>query len=250
MIRPDGPTNSLSVVCIWSQERCLWSAGASTFFRVHTRRIVVAVLRDASVLRERFGSAPARGATEISALNAKADDPTCEHVHHHHDPMAAQEERFAAKQIDTPQAVLHVPDKAQPGRTIVPCSGSIVLRKHAADNVFVDIDAKGTRDLLCDAGTASTGIAALELDDRVDELLRWPLWARAPMTTRREKPPTFAFLERLVKSQQGSGLQDDRELGKSACRNEQGSKTQNEAIERIQVRRPPPRAAADDQLVL
>src|SRR5262249_48724410 len=43
-----------------------------------------------------------RGATEISALNAKANDPTREHVHHHHDPMAAQEYRFAAKQIDAP----------------------------------------------------------------------------------------------------------------------------------------------------
>src|SRR5689334_1498399 len=54
-----------------------------------------------------------RGATEVGALNAKANDPTCEHVHHHHDPMAAQEYRFAAKQIDAPQAVLHMPDKAQ-----------------------------------------------------------------------------------------------------------------------------------------
>ena len=107
-----------------------------------------------------------RGATGISALNAKANDPTCEHVHHHHDPMAAQEYRFAAKQIDAPQAVLYMPDKAQPGWTIGSCFGSIVFREHAADDVFVDIDAKGTRNLLCDAGTANTGIAALELDDR------------------------------------------------------------------------------------
>jgi hypothetical protein len=125
-----------------------------------------------------------RGATEISALNAKANDPTCEHVHHHHDPMAAQEYRFAAKQIDAPQAVLHMPDKAQPGRTICSCFGSIVFRKHAADDVFVDIDAKGTRNLLCDAGTANTGIAALELDDRTDEFFRWPFWSGAPMTFR------------------------------------------------------------------
>src|SRR5882672_9509919 len=158
-----------------------------------------------------------RGATEISALNAKANDPTCEHVHHHHDPMAAQEYRFAAKQIDAPQAVLHMPDKAQPGRTICSCFGSIVFREHAADDVFVDIDAKGTRNLLCDAGTANTGIAALELDDRVDEFLRWPFWSGAPMPSRREKPPIFAFLERLVESQQGSGLQDDRKLRDSAC---------------------------------
>src|SRR3977135_2586259 len=113
-----------------------------------------------------------RHATEISALNAKADDPACKHVHNHHDPMAAQEYRFAAKQIDAPQAVLHMPDKAQPGRAIGSRSRSIVFRERAADDVFVDIDAKGTRYLLCDAGTANTGIAALELDDRVHDVLR------------------------------------------------------------------------------
>src|SRR5436305_8152934 len=123
--------------------------------------------------------------------------------------------------IDAPQAVLHMPDKAQPGRTIGSCLGPIVFREHPADDVFVDIDAKGVRNLLCDAGTANTGIAAFELDDRVDEFLRWPFWAGAPMTSRREKPPIFAFPERLVESQQGSGLQDDRELRDSACRHEQ-----------------------------
>jgi hypothetical protein len=42
-------------------------------------------------------------------------------------------------------------------RAITSCSGSIVLREHAADDIFVDIDAKGQRDLLGDAGTASPG---------------------------------------------------------------------------------------------
>src|SRR5438094_8257579 len=99
--------------------------------------------------------------------------------------MAAQEYRFAAKQIDAPQAVLHMSDEAQPGRSIDSCFGSIVFREHPADDVFVDIDAKGTHNLLCDARTANTGIAALELDDRVDEFLRWTFWAGAPMTSRR-----------------------------------------------------------------
>ena len=134
-----------------------------------------------------------RGATRISALNAKANPPG-EHVHHHHHPMASQEERFAADQIDAPQAVLQMPDKAQPGWAIISRSGSIVFRQHAADQVFVDVDVKGTRDLLGDAGTANTGIAAFEFDDRVDELLRWPLWAGAPMATRREKPSIFRLL--------------------------------------------------------
>ena len=72
----------------------------------------------------------------------------CEHVHHHHDPVAAQEYRFAAEQIDAPQAVLHMSDKAQPGRATGSCLGSIVFREHPADDVFVDIDAKGVRNLL------------------------------------------------------------------------------------------------------
>ena len=62
-------------------------------------------------------------------------------------------------------------DKAQPGRAIGSGSGPIVLREHAADDVFVDIDAKGPRNLPGDAGTANPGIATLELDDRVDEVL-------------------------------------------------------------------------------
>ena len=51
-----------------------------------------------------------------------------------------------------------------------------MFRQHAADHVFVDVDAKGTRDLLGDAGTANTGITAFEFDDRVNELLRWQSW--------------------------------------------------------------------------
>ena len=44
-------------------------------------------------------------------------------------------------------------------------------RLAATDDVFVDIDAKGSRDLLGDTGTADPRIAALERDDRVDEFL-------------------------------------------------------------------------------
>jgi hypothetical protein len=53
-----------------------------------------------------------------------------------------------------------------------------------------------------------------------------------------------------MEPQQSAGLQDDRELGDSACWHEQRSKTQGEAIERTQIRCPSPRAIADEQLVL
>ena len=64
-----------------------------------------------------------RGTTEISAFNAKANDPTGKYVHHHHDPMTAQEERFAAKQIDAPQAVLQMPMKLSQDGPSVPAPG-------------------------------------------------------------------------------------------------------------------------------
>src|SRR5450830_618603 len=70
-------------------------------------------------------------------------------------------------------------------------------------------------------GQPTRGLAAFDLYDRVDELLRRSLRAGTPMTSRREEPPIFAFLERLVESEQGSGLQDDGELRNSAWRHEQ-----------------------------
>jgi len=46
-------------------------------------------------------------------------------------------------------------------RAIGSGSGSTVLGKHTADDIFVDINAKGPRDLLGDAGAAGPGIVAL-----------------------------------------------------------------------------------------
>jgi hypothetical protein len=37
-------------------------------------------------------------------------------------------------------------------------------------------------------GMGGRRIAALELDDRVDEFPRWPFWAGTPMASRREEP--------------------------------------------------------------
>ena len=61
-------------------------------------------------------------------------------------------------------------------------------------------------------GAAFVLLGVCGRDDRVDDFLRWPFWAGAPMASRRKKPPIFAFLERRVESEQGFWLQDDREL--------------------------------------
>ena len=112
------------------------------------------------------------------ALDAKADDAAGEHVHDQHHPMAAQEDRFAAEQVDAPEAVLGLRDERQPGRAIgTRVLGPVVLRKHAANDILVDLDAEGMRDLLGDAQVAELGIAGLHLDDRRDDFQRWPFRA-------------------------------------------------------------------------
>ena len=63
-------------------------------------------------------------AVEIGRGNPKTDDPTGEDVHHHHDPIAFEQNRLDAEKIDAPQAVPGMSDCRQPGGAAVrPWSG-------------------------------------------------------------------------------------------------------------------------------
>ena len=59
-----------------------------------------------------------RDACNICRFDAEANESAREDVHGQHDPMAAQENRFYAEQIDAPRAVLGVTDECEPGRAI------------------------------------------------------------------------------------------------------------------------------------
>ena len=47
-------------------------------------------------------------------VHSNADDSSRELVHHDEYPMRAQHDGFAAKQVDAPEAVLHVSDEGEP----------------------------------------------------------------------------------------------------------------------------------------
>ena len=49
---------------------------------------------------------------------------------------------------------------------------TVVLREHATYDIFVDLDAKGVRDLLGDAYAAEGGIAPFQLNNCRDEFRR------------------------------------------------------------------------------
>ena len=111
-----------------------------------------------------------RDAINWSGFDAKADESSRKDVHNQHYPVTAQEDRFAAEEIDAPEAVLDVPDEGEPGRTTsVGIAGKVVLREYTAHNIFVDAHPEGVRDLLGNAYTAEPGVAALQLNDRRDE---------------------------------------------------------------------------------
>ena len=122
-------------------------------------------------------------ATHRHAINAcrgdsKADDTTGEDVHDQQDPMAAQDDRFKAEQIDAPDTIFCLSDKGQPGWTIAMRLGSSACGKYATHDILVDLDTKGMSDLVGDADTTELGIAVFHLDDGRDELLGRPFRAR------------------------------------------------------------------------
>ena len=48
--------------------------------------------------------------------------------------------------------------------------------QNSADHIFVDLDAKGLGQVLCDLWAAKTGIALLEFTDGSDEFRCGPFW--------------------------------------------------------------------------
>ena len=67
-----------------------------------------------------------------AGMDTKADDPPGVVVHHHQDPMAAEQRGLAAEQVDAPEAILRLPQQRQPGGTTPARTRSIMRRKDPA----------------------------------------------------------------------------------------------------------------------
>ena len=114
----------------------------------------------------------------------------------------------------------------------------IVFRKHAANDIFVDLDAEGMRDLLGDAYTAEPGVAALQLNDRRDEFCRWTFGAGVAATVAGGKEQTIFTIDQcLVELEQRCRLDERAKFWNPAGTHEQRGQRDQEAIERSQIRR-------------
>jgi len=119
-----------------------------------------------------------RCAVNVCTLDAESDDSACEHIDDQQHPVTAQKDGFAAKQIHASEAVLGLCAEGQPGGTKGSgVAGAVVLLKHSAHDILVDLGAECMSDLLSDAQVSEFGIAGLHLDDCRDEFQRWPFRA-------------------------------------------------------------------------
>jgi hypothetical protein len=112
-----------------------------------------------------------------------------------------------------------------------------VLREHAANDIFVDVDAESMRDLLRDAYTAEPGVAALQFSDRRDEFRRRTFGAGFAATGGGGKEQTILVIDqRPVEFEQRCRLDERAKFLNPAGTHEQRGQPDQEAIERGQIR--------------
>src|SRR5690349_11564878 len=106
--------------------------------------------------------------------------------------MGKQTGGLASEQIATPQTVLRMAEKCQPGWTCRIRLRPVVRTQDTAHYILIDGDAESQCNLLGNARTAPTGIAPLHGHDGVDEFFVWPLRAGATPALGRKQPAVLS----------------------------------------------------------
>ncbi len=113
-----------------------------------------------------------------------------------------------------------------------------MLLEHAANDIFVDVDSEGMRDLLGDAYTTEPGVAALQPNDRRDEFCRGSFGARFAATAEGGKEQTiFPIHQGFVELEQCCWLNERAKLRNPTRAHEQRGQPEHYAVERGQIRR-------------
>src|SRR5215831_4980524 len=119
--------------------------------------------------------------------------------------MGCQRCRFAAEQITTPQAVLHMAEKCQPrwaGIRVRP----VVKTQDSANYVLIDLDAKSQSTLLGDSRIAPAGIPPFPLNNSSDEFLTRSLRSRATPNLRREQQAVLYLSQKIMEMHRVDGF--------------------------------------------
>jgi len=66
----------------------------------------------------------------------------------------------------------------QPGHAVAVRLWMTMLRQNAADDIFDELNTKGTRDLFCNLPTTKAWVTSFHFNDRRNDFVRWPLGTR------------------------------------------------------------------------
>src|SRR5450631_652988 len=191
-----------------------------------------------------------RHAVDVSRSHAEADDPACQEIHDGHDPVAIEHDGFASKEIDAPQAVLHVSDEREPRWTIATGRRSEAPSKDTTHHILANFDTERMSNLLGNSRAPESRIAALHLENRGDEFLRGPFGPWTPTGGWCEQQSVFPLDQRPVKAQQRRRFDSNRNLWEAFGRHHEGTDTEEQSIPGRQARGSFARSAKDQQLML
>ncbi len=112
-----------------------------------------------------------RDAVDIASVYSEANDSARELIHDDEHPVALEQNGFAAKEIDAPEADFHVTDESQPGGTTIMGCWTVMFGEDTPHDVLVDVHAEGLGDDQRDSRAAESRIASLQLHNRLDQFL-------------------------------------------------------------------------------
>jgi hypothetical protein len=118
-----------------------------------------------------------RRAIHDAGMHAKAHDRTGALVHHDLYPVRAKYDRFATKQVETPQAVLCVTEDGEAGRPGRVWCRPVPNGEDASHHIHVDRNTEGQGNLLRDPRTTPGRIPTFHLEDGRDDFLGGSSWA-------------------------------------------------------------------------
>jgi len=100
----------------------------------------------------------------------------------------------------TPEAVFHVAQESQPGRTTGVLSGQVVMGENPSNHVFVDLNVERQGHLLCDSRTTPVRITPLHFDDRMNEFYARSFRAGLPTAIGGEQHPVLSLAHSFVRA--------------------------------------------------
>src|SRR5690349_1253988 len=108
--------------------------------------------------------------------------------------------------------------------------GPIVAGECATDDILVEFDAEGIRDLLGDLAAAEAGVALFQ-QPRRSTLVR-DTWVRGDRIAWSCRQPIFALDQSSMEAQESRGLQDHGDSAQASGRPQERAESQNHSIAR------------------